>query len=372
MIRKDQIYDAIGYHKTGVSDFFTGDNRLHKDTNHQIASLSRQFLGKNAYKYLVLGEDGWKALISSAKDTIIVKSLFVALNNLASNQTQLLAITGNPIWNMRMQAQKHREIVSYLGYQQRIARLSTEGYATSDTKAKARIDAEKAQLKLAISKLSIWPLIEAGELPVIAEGLSEAEEFSMVGDLTAWLEKQMGKMPPAVSTVMNNLAISKETSLYKGMDRMIQYGDFVAKATMYEWLTTQDKATQKKAVARYSEFKTKDNTQSQAMALALHNVAIQEVNDEFVNYSRLPGRLRTYGEDMGLTWFYNYKLRIMKMTLRRLRKNPVGFLIGMQVGGMLGVPTLLDTLPFNQNFEYSIGIDPLYTAHQTILWNNIF
>ena len=367
-IRKDQLNDAIGYHKASVGNFFTGDNRYEKSTNSNVAALSRQMLGKDAYKYLKTAEEGWQALIGSAKDTIIVKSLVVALNNLASNQTQLFMITGNPVWNLRVQSQKHKELVSYLGYQQRHARLVAEKYATSDANTIKKIQAEQVFLEGEMRKLSIWPLIEAGELPTIAEGLSETEEFSMVGDFTEWVENQMGKLPPVASTILNNLAVSKETSLYKGLDRMVQYGDFVAKATMYEWLTTQDANARKQAF----DMTARDTSGKLTITDALHQVALMEVNDEFVNYARLAGRWRTYGEDMGLLWFYNYKLRIMKMTFRRMRKNPVAFIIGSQVGAMLGVATLVDTMPQNINFSYSTGLDPLFSAHQTILWNQLF
>jgi len=371
-IRKDQLNDAIGYHKAGVGNFFTGDNRYKESTNNNIAALTRQFLGKGAYKYLVVAEEGWQAIIGSAKDTIIVKSLTVALNNLASNQIQLFMITGNPVWNLRVQSQKHKELVSYLGYQQRIARLAATKMATTDANLRKQIEGEQAFLKNEIHKLSIWPLIEAGELPTIAEGLSETEEFSMVGDLTAWLEGQMGKLPSGVSTVFKNIAVSKDTSIYKGLDRMVQYGDFVAKAAMYEWLTTHDAASKTAATKLYAADTNPDRTKRITMTQALHQVALMEVNDEFVNYSRLPGRWRTYGEDMGLLWFYNYKLRIMKMGFRRIRKNPAAFLIGAQVGGMLGIPTLLDSLPGMANFAYSTGIDPLFTAHKTVWWNQLF
>lgn len=367
-IRRDQLNDAIGYHKASVTNFFTGDNRYQKATNANVAALSRQILGKNAYKYLAIGEDGWKALISSAKDTIIVKSLVVALNNLAGNQIQMYMITGNPAWNLRVQSQKHKELVSYLGFQQRVARLTAEELATSDPKVKTRIASEQAFLKNEMRKLSIYKLIEAGEMPKIAEGLSESEEFSMVGDLAEWVEKQMGKLPPAAQTVLDNLLISKNTSLYKGLDRMMQYGDFVAKAAMYEWLTTQDKDAKKEALKLIAN----DTSNKLTMAEALHQVALKEVNDEFVNYARLPGRWRTYGEDMGLLWFYNYKLRIMKMFFRRMRKNPAAFLIGSQVGGVLGLSTLADVLPGSVDFSYSTGFDPLFSAHETIVWNQLF
>ena len=75
---------------------------------------------------------------------------------------------------------------------------------------------------------------------------------------------------------------------------------------------------------------------------------------------------------MGLLWFYNYKIRIMKMAFRRIRKNPAAFLIGAELGSVLGIATLVDTLPQNINFAYSTGIDPLFSAHETILWNQMF
>ena len=368
-IRRDQLNDAIGYHKAGVGNFFTGDNRYEKHINSSVAALSRQMLGKNAYKYLTTAESGWQAVIGTAKDTIIVKSLTVAVNNLMSNQIQLFMVTGNPVWNLRVQSQKHKELVSYLGYQQRVARLTAEGLATNDPKAQARIDSEQAFLHTQMRKLSIYPLIEAGEMPTIkGEGLSETEEFSLMGDFTEWAEKQVGKLPGPMNTVLNHLTVSKETSLYKGLDRLVQYGDFVAKAAMYEWLTTQDKQAKKDAFELYAN----DTSKKLTMADALHEVALREINDEFVNYARLPGRWRTYGEDMGLTWFYNYKLRIMKIALRRIRKNPAAFLIGAQVGGMLGIDTLLNSLPGNVSFSYSTGLDPLFSAHEAIIWNQMF
>ena len=57
--------------------------------------------------------------------------------------------------------------------------------------------------------------------------------------------------------------------------------------------------------------------------------------------------------------------------IRRIRKNPAAFLIASQVGGVLGIETLWDNMPFNINFGYSLGIDPLFSAHETIIWNQM-
>lgn len=41
---------------------------------------------------------------------------------------------------------------------------------------------------------------------------------------------------------------------------------------------------------------------------------------EFVPYNRLAGRGRDFLESIGLLWFYNYKLRIMKIAVNTMRE----------------------------------------------------
>ena len=50
--------------------------------------------------------------------------------------------------------------------------------------------------------------------------------------------------------------------------------------------------------------------------------ALKSIREEFVNYNLLPGRTRSYLESMGLTWFWAYKLRSIKVAHRLLRDNP--------------------------------------------------
>ena len=162
----------------------------------------------------------------------------------------------------------------------------------------------------------------------------------------AWLEQKVGKLPPAAQKAIDFATISKESPLYQGMNAMVQYGDFVAKAAMYEWLTT------KKGMA--------------------HEQAITEVNDEFVNYSRLPGRARTYLEDTGLAWFWNYKLRIMKIIARRFRKNPLGFLMFNVGGDIANVDPIWNQVPWVKDWTYSMGPEMMFRAPSMLMWNNLF
>ncbi|WP_421994652.1 hypothetical protein [Roseococcus sp.] len=47
-----------------------------------------------------------------------------------------------------------------------------------------------------------------------------------------------------------------------------------------------------------------------------------------MNYDRLPGRFRGTLEDLGLLWFYNFKIRSVKVALALLRRNPVHAVLG--------------------------------------------
>jgi len=152
--------------------------------------------------------------------------------------------------------------------------------------------------------MTIAPLIAAGEFSQISEGLTEADQAVRDGTWVQYIEKQVEKLPGPAATVARNVLITKDTALFQGMNRMVQHGDFVAKAVLYDHLTKK---------------KGMDN-----------QAALDVILEEFVQYNRLPGRMRDGLESNGLLWFYNYKLRIMKIAGKMLRDRPVStlFLMG--------------------------------------------
>ena len=96
---------------------------------------------------------------------------------------------------------------------------------------------------------------------------------------------------------------------------MVQYGDFVAKAVLFDHLTKVKKMDEREALDRIFE--------------------------EFVAYNRLPGRSRDFLESSGLLWFWNYKLRIMKVGLNTARERPLSALL---MAGGIGAQTGIDTV----------------------------
>lgn len=83
------------------------------------------------------------------------------------------------------------------------------------------------------------------------------------------------------------------------------------------------------------------------------------IADEFVNYVRLPGRGRDYLERMGLMWFYNYKLRMMRVMMRNLKQRPLTTL----ALSACGLPT-----PLTDSLAGKFGVLG-YSIGPSMMWN---
>ena len=223
--------------------------------------------------------------------------------------------------------------------------------ARQDIVKMRKLDNEIRSIQDSCKRMSIWPLIEAGEFSAISNGKVNADfahfatamygEFSAIsngkvnthdlaiadGQWTDWVEAQLQKLPRGFQTAARYGLITRDTALFQGLAQSIQYGDFVVRAVLYDNLTQMKKQSQKAALAT--------------------------VNETFINYNRLAGRDRQYLESVGLLWFYNFKMRIMKEAVYMLRHNPIRSLmmtvapIGSPISDNLGTLLLEDRLGFS-------------------------
>jgi hypothetical protein len=180
-------------------------------------------------------------------------------------------------------------------------------------------------------------LIEAGEFTAISDvGLTHDDIDLSQGRWHQYIEKRVDKLPEAVRNAGRYAYITKDTALFQGLQKAVQYGDFLSKAIMYDDMVLRQKKTPAEAMARITE--------------------------EFVNYDRLPGRFRGYLEQMGMLWFYNFKLRSSKVAISMMRNNPIHALMS----NFMPVPDVFGPVgsPLEDNFlakavsdtlGYSIG-----------------
>ena len=302
-VRKDVLDDMIGYRKASVSDIFTGKTRMNKPLQDAIRKVLIAAFGANAYRKAVKTERFLQNVVGEVRTLIVVKSLVVPMFNIVSNIVQLVA-RGVPLATIvKSTPTKLLELRSYTMSQVKQVELEAEHRAASgDLRRQQVLESQIQAIKDGHKRLSIWPLIEAGEFSTISDIGNNSEDIDLFsGNTESWLDKQVSKLPANAQTVAKYGMVARDTALFQGLQKMVQYGDFIAKAVMYDDL-----------------IKRKGLTKEQALG---------KITDEFVNYDKLPGRGRGYLEDMGVFWFWNYKLRITKIALSMMRNNPLHLLL---------------------------------------------
>ena len=334
-VRKDLLNNAFGYRAPSILEMWTRNSKAAKQWQGAFEHIAKTFIGKNAMRYLRLGERGLMELVSAAKNWIIVKSVVVAAVNILSNLNHAISLGMNPVRMVKdisiavIAAEEYRknekeifELMHYL----------TSGYNASKAEEyKARI----SELRDEQARNPVTELIKAGMLPTIAEDLGQQDDYSLMDKLFDKMNGIFDKVPDSVKKVASEVAISRDSHIYHLLNRGVQYGDFASKYAVYQHLT------------KYS--KTPMDKQS----------AMNKIRDEFVNYDILPSRTRYYLDAIGLTWFLNYKIRIQKIILRTIRENPVRGLL-MMLGSGLPLPS--DANLVTGSLDYNLGIYPLFSA----------
>lgn len=356
MVRKDMIDNTVGYRSLTVGEAWSGPSELNEPVKKLVRDVTTVILGRNAYKSVVTAEKAWQTGISVAKQTIVIRSFIVPASNIASNVLQLMTNGVGIRAISKGFPEKLVEIDKHLKNQARKVEIQVElsQYGKNNIKRR-KLEAELKTLDDSSRRMSIWPLIEAGEFSTISEGLTEADAAIAQGKWSEWIQQAVDSVPAKLGTAGRYFGVTRDTALFQGMSRAVQYGDFLAKAVLYDHLVSQKKMDQAEAM--------------------------NKITEEFVNYNLLPGQVRSYAESMGLAWFWAYKLRSLKIAHRTIRDNPLRALltsIGMPmlpepVGVSVGAPITDNALSViaDGRAGYSLGLGMLWNAPNLNPWINM-
>ena len=223
------------------------------------------------------------------------------------------------------------EVNEYTKTRLRKIEAEAELMAAKDDVVKSRkLTAEIKAIEDSHRRMSIWPLIEAGEFSAISDaGISREDIMLTEGRLNAYIESLTEKLPQEVKTLGKYAVITKDTALFQGLQKAVEYGDFLGKAIIYDHLTQTKKVNSKEALSRVSE--------------------------EFVNYDRLPGRTRGALENNGLLWFYNFKIRSVKVAASIIRNNPLHALLAIGGADAVGLDQIGLGTPVQDNLLAVVG-----------------
>lgn len=353
MVRRDMLNDVLGYRTPSIGDLWTGTTRLSEPMQLKVRDALIGVFGVNAYKNLTKYEGIWQNLITDARVTIVIKSMIVPAANLVANMFQLMS-RGIGVGTILKQFPKKTAEIN-LFVQNRVKRLELEAELRASNRDPIKTRSLKNQIqaiKDANRRMSIWPLIQAGEFASISDvGISQDELLLSQGRLSEYMERLADKLPASLKTMGKYGIVSRDTALFKGLQRAVEYGDFLGKAVLYDDLTG------------------KGMTPEEALA---------KIGEEFVNYDRLPGRSRTYLENIGLLWFWNFKIRSTKIAISLLRNNPLHSLLAMsgQMAhsmGSVGSPITDNAFAVMMDGRsgWSIGPRMAIHAHSLNPWYNL-
>lgn len=306
LIRRDMIDLFLGYRTASVTDFFTGISRWSPKTCNNVAKLALKVLGKDAYKYLAGAERAIQYTSAYARSVIVVRSVVVPFYNICSNILQLrmrgipLTYIADKIATKTLEAEQYNTL---LNNQLKIrAKIATFPDPNDQGAIKLKRRLEIIEDKIGL--LSINPMIEAGELSTINDVGDDYNQSVLTGTWAEKLNEEVGKLPDSMVQAGKWLTVSKDTAMYKILEKATIYGDFVAKSIYYDWLI--EHGTQ------------------------VNDALIKSMN-EFVNYDMLAGRNREYLENMGVIMFYNYTLRSLRTAFDVMLHNPVSALLALHL-----------------------------------------
>jgi hypothetical protein len=155
-----------------------------------------------------------------AKNTIVIRSVIVPLSNAASNVVQLMT-RGVGVRAIAEKAPtKLVEIDQHLSNLDRRVRLEAlMAKDRQDPKALARHEAELKLLEDADRRMSIWPLIEAGEFSTISEGLTDADAAIGEGKWVDWLQEgQIERIPQILAEKINRNLLKNASAIASRLD----------------------------------------------------------------------------------------------------------------------------------------------------------
>ena len=354
-VRRDVLLDVAGARSASVGDFWTGNSRWSPVVQQEIKDFIVGLGGNQAYRYLVNAEKLFQQVVTDAKVLIVVKSVVVPAANFVSNIYQL-SMNGVPVRHIFTGfKRKTYELNTYIQNRERERQLQTELFVAegaNDSVSIRKLSARIQAIKDSYKALSIWPLLENGEFGAITEGGISQEDLALSkGGYAALIDKIANKIPDnGMRDAARYAFVTRDTSLFKALSRATQYGDFLAKAVLYDDLMNR-----------------KGMSQTDALAF---------IQEEFVNYNRFAGRNRAYLESMGMTWFYNFKLRSMKIGQRALQNHPVRALLHtaltprLPLIGSIGNPITDNMLAviMDGRLGYSTGPGQLFRAPQLNPW----
>lgn len=327
MVRKDLLDMNFGYRKWSAAEALFQSAEEKNQFAKFIVGLFEVMFGGNdedskkiarerAKQWLLNKGDIWEAMVSEAKDIIVVKTGIVLLNNIMSNMLELKAFGVPTLDILRHHRTAIKASIAYRKDREELFELENLVAAGLTQGKDAEINRKIVVLKDAIVSSPVHRLMEEGLMPTIVEDVASNEDiYSRKSELVQKMQKYAKRVPAPLVKAARITYMAHDTFLYRMLSEATQLSDFVARYTLYQHEVSKRKNP------------------------LTHDEAVRKVSDAFINYDIPSHRKLQWGNDMGLVMFTKYYIRIQKVILRTMRDSPGNAL------AMLMLNQYMDALP---------------------------
>ena len=346
-IRKDEVWTYLGYYKMSIGDMWDGNFLFPKQMSQVLVKILDALVpnGK-ARAYLSRAESLLMGAATWSRETIIIRSGIIPLMNAIGNVFTLgftLRIPPAEMWRLFKECYVDTEKYNRLRKQE--MSLEAERLSTFDESKRLELTKRIEQIQLAYKNLPIYKLIEEGEYSTIDNNGTTYDSIELIKMKTNnWLEAITNeKIPANMKTFVKNALMTKDSDTFQALAKFTNYGDWLAKAVGYRYLTEHKKVPMQKDLAR--------------------NV----VSTLFVDYDQFVGPTRDWLNRIGLTWFLTFKMRMLAACQLSMFMNPSTMVLGTLFESEVGLPgtPLSDNIVsklFEGNLGASLGFDSMYRA----------
>ena len=261
-------------------------------------------------KILRIAEAVLKEVVQWAKVNIVIRNPAVITVNVISN-TMVGVMSGVPVEAMiKLQLKGMRELHNYLDANSKIHRLDARIAAAKQNNPElvSGLQQEKVELSKFINNSAVKELMDANLFQTIAEDVNlEKESDGYIATsfrnakvtLPAILEGE--NLHNTLKKVNDVAFLTKDSDLYKLLMKGTQYSDFVARYAMHTYLT------------KMAPNETKMSKEA----------SIDLITKAFVNYELFNNKYLQYLDDIGISSFVKYPMRIVRYIVHSLKNNPL-------------------------------------------------
>lgn len=346
-IREEALPLIFGQRKIGVANLRYMDvpDTFGLDMfKAQLNNLLTFLLNRHGVR---IAEDVWREVVTIVKDRIVIASGVVLLGNIISNFV-LLKMLGVPVKNLFTdQLEALKAIKQHHLDTQQLARIDNELELKPSLKNNKSLMAQKADLENAIKLNPVDQLIDEGVYQSIIEDVDFTDDaYTSNSRIENFIKPVTEKMNPKVLEVLKEVTVQKDSEGYAFLREATQLSDFVARYALHKHNLSKGMNPEE---------------------------SVDFIMDTFINYDLPTHPFLQYTNDMGITMFTKYFIRVQKVLAKAFYNNPADSLgvmameVSLDAGAGIDVADPVEAQALLTDYAHRVNFNPLEIASKTLV-----